>query len=375
MPHQGNDHIRSRASRTAATRRRWLRALLLLLVTAVLSAAVAVLKASGGNSALTFAAATSYIHHRPRFRSIRTIRVTAQRQLAAAIAHLRPGDQIEATTGFKVSGEFVIAKRLAAPGAVIDLGEGENAVHFDYGGTANLPSVWIHDAGNIQLYGGDVTNPSGGTGIAIYGQTSSVVWWGFSIHDTAGAGLTAASVGGPIDRIDVEGSITRWGLNFELDPHAEKGTGTHAVNISDIPGGVFTNNRVAIHAWDGPGDAIEIGNPDATGQLTGNTLILRAEQLTFRAEQQVAGNGLQLWGGAPIGANVPYLVTRRTQGRAVDANGVFEGVSMAGVIVAYGRATACCLNPHLHRTEPTLRSDRAWDPRAGVTFLNVVSGR
>jgi hypothetical protein len=337
----------------------------------VVLAAVSVLTASAAKDHPTWVVATSYTRHPPRFKPRRTIRVHNQARLAAAVAKLRPGDRIEATTSFTVSEEFVIAKRLAAPGAEIDLGEGKKAVRFDYEGESNLPAVWIHDARNIRIFGGDVTNPKGGTGITIYGDTSSVVWWGFSVHDTAGAGITAFPARGPIDTVDLEGDITRWGLKPELDPHAEKGTGTHAANLGDVPGGVFTNNRIAIHAWNGPGDAIEIGNPDETGKISGNTLILEARWLTFRAEEQVAGNGLQLWGGVPIGADVPYLVTRSTQGRALDANGVYRGVSMAGVTVHYGHATACCLNPRLHRTEATLRPAQAWDTRAGVAFLHV----
>jgi hypothetical protein len=337
----------------------------------VVLAAVSVLTASAAKDHPTWVVATSYTRHPPRFKPRRTIRVHNQARLAAAVAKLRPGDRIEATTSFTVSEEFVIAKRLAAPGAEIDLGEGKKAVRFDYEGESNLPAVWIHDARNIRIFGGDVTNPKGGTGITIYGDTSSFVWWGFSVHDTAGAGITAFPARGPIDTVDLEGDITRWGLKPELDPHAEKGTGTHAANLGDVPGGVFTNNRIAIHAWNGPGDAIEIGNPDETGKISGNTLILEARWLTFRAEEQVAGNGLQLWGGVPIGADVPYLVTRSTQGRALDANGVYRGVSMTGVTVHYGHATACCLNPRLHRTEATLRPAQAWDTRAGVAFLHV----
>jgi hypothetical protein len=363
----------TRERSTAPGRRKRTLIVVVLIAAAAAIGTAVVLRFSGEKPAHSFAAETAYVEHRPPFAALRTIPVATQEQLADAVSKIRPGDEIDATTAFKVSGEFVIDQRVSGAGAVIDLGTGNNAVRFDYGGNTNLPSVWIRGARNIRIYGGDITNPRGGTGIAVYGNTSAVVWWGFSIHDTAGAGLTAAPSGGPIDGLDLEGSITRWGLDPRRDPHKEKGTGTHAANLGDIPGGIFINNRVAIRASDGPGDAIEIGNPDPTGTISGNTLILEAEKLTYRAKEQVAGNGLQLWGGVPIGANVPYLVTRNTEGRALDANGVSRGVSMAGVRVGYGHASRCCLNPLLGTTEATLSPDQAWDPRAEVTFHDVGS--
>ena len=371
---QGHDHIQWRASCAPAIPPLRFLALSALAGLALTSVMLGVVTASAAKGVPTFADATSYVRHPLPFKTRRIVRVDSQTRLVAAVASLRPGDRVVATTGFTVSGEFVIAKRLSEPGAVIDFGGGRRAVHFVYGGTSNLPAVWINGARNIRIRGGDITNPTGGTGIAIYGRTSSVVWWGFSIHDTAGSGLTAFPVGGSINRVDLEGRISHWGLKPELDPHAEKGTGTHAANLGDIAGGVFINNRVAIRASGGPGDAIELGNPDATGRISGNTLILEAALLTFRAEEAVAGNGLQLWGGVPVGAVVPYLVTRKTQGRALDANGVYRDVSMAGVTVEYGHATACCLNPRLHSTEATLRPTEAWDSRAGVKFVHVGAG-
>jgi hypothetical protein len=319
----------------------------------------------------TFSQATSYKGHRPAFEPVRTIRVATQSELAAAVSRLRPGDYVQATDGFPVTGEFVIARRLAPPGAVIDLGSGAGAVRFDYGGIGDFPSVWIHDSSHLQLYGGRVTNPAGGAGISIHGDTSSVRWWGFSVRDTAGMGLEVLPTAGPIAGVDLEGEITRWGLLPERDPHREKGTGLHAANLGDVDGGALTDSRFAIDASDGPGAAVQVGNPTASGSIAGITLILAAERLRFEAREQVAGNGLQLWGGVPVDAKVPFITTKDTDGRAVDAQGVYDGVSMAGVRILYGRAADCCSNPHLRTTEAAVPPRAPWDPRAGIDYRDV----
>lgn len=256
----------------------------------------------------------------------------------------------------------------------MNLGTGRSAVRFDSGSDQALPAVWIRDTQNLRLVGGDISNPRGGDGVAISGPTSHVTWWRFSIHDVGGSGLGVLPAGGPTVDLDLEGRVARWGLVPGRDPHREKGTGVHAAILADVEGAVFDRNRIAIQAEDGPGDAIELGNPTAAGEIAGNTIILSARRLHFRAVSGVAGNGLQLWGRVPIGARVTYLVTHDTQGRAVDTNGVSRGVSMSGVEVVYGRAFGCCKNPNLADAEPGVDPSEAWDPRFGVRYLDVSSG-
>ena len=83
-----------------------------------------------------------------------------------------------------------------------------------YTGSSALPSVWIHDASNIWLYGGDVHGPaagqSGGGGIAVY-HASNIRWWGFHVHNVAHDGLDLFPVGGAIDSCDFQGEIDHWG--------------------------------------------------------------------------------------------------------------------------------------------------------------------
>ena len=187
-----------------------------------------------------------------------------------------------------------------------------------------------------------------------------------------GTALNLAPVYGPITGCDLQGEIDHWGENPAGDPHAEKGTGVHAANVADVTGAVYTNNRLALYAHDGPtGAAIQIGNPDSTGQITGNTIILKAVNLTKVATSQVAGNALQEWGGVPMQIDVPYLEATNLAGRAVDANGVYSGVTQSGVRIAYGRATNTNQNPLLSLTESSASALDPWDPRHGTVFADV----
>lgn len=345
---------------------------MILVIGCGLALAVAVRVLLGHHAAGTsYAQATAYVRQPLGFVPKRNRPVGSEGTLRAALSTVRSGDRIVATRSFSVDGEFVISAELPAPGAVIDLGTGPNAVRFRAESHDPLPAVWIHHARNLILLGGDVSNPHGGDGVDINGPTTRLTWWGLSVHDVGGSGIGALPGGGPIAHVDLEARVTRWGMNPALDPHREKGTGFHAAILADVEGAVFNGNRVAIDASHGPGDAIEIGNPTSAGEIKGNTIILSAKDLYFDAKSAVAGNGLQLWGRVPVGARVTYLVTHDTQGRAVDANGVSPGVSMGGVRIEYGRAFSCCRNPSLDATEPNVADDQPWDPRFGVRYGNV----
>ncbi len=330
--------------------------------------------APGQASAPSYASAIAYTATRPAFTPLREVDVASQAQLEAAVANIRAGDLVKATTAFSVDGEFQISVNPTGP-AVIDLGTGAGAVRFSYSGTSDLPSIWIVNSSNLRIYGGDIHGPPigqlGGGEVTFYHATN-ILWWGFHIHDVPGTALNLAPVYGPISGCDLQGEIDHWGENPAGDPHAEKGTGVHAANIADVTGAVYTNSRLALYAHDGPtGAAIQIGNPDSTGQITGDTIILKAVNLTKVATSQVAGNALQEWGGVPMQIDVPYLEATNIAGRAVDANGVYSGVSQSGVRIAYGRATNTNQNPHLSLTESSASAVDPWDPRHGTIFDDV----
>jgi len=299
------------------------------------------------------------------------VNVTSSSALASALAGIKCGDLVKATASFTVSSELVIDQDPSCP-AVVEL----SGVTMAYTGSSALPSVWIHDASNIWLYGGDVHGPAsgqaGGGGIAVY-HASNIRWWGFHVHNVAHDGLDLFPVGGAIDGCDFQGEIDHWGGYIADDPHAEKGTGFHGANIADAGTGIVTNTRLALYVHDGPsGAGVQIGAPNAGGRISGVTLYLKAVNLTMRAQSQVAGNALQEWGAVPIGMRVPYLEANDLEGRATDGEGIYSGVSMAGIQADYGRATNTNQNPYLSRTESGISASQAWDGRDGQVYVDVA---
>jgi len=272
-------------------------------------AAAAITPLSHSDSAGGYEQATAYTKNRS-FAATRVIEVSSARGLAAALFHLRPGDLIKASSPFTISGGFGINHIRPSSPAEIDL----TGISFTGGSDADAAVQLTNDA-NLRIYGGDVTNPKD-YGILVY-STDHVRWWGFTIHNTGGSGLAMFPVDGDIRADDFAGTIRDWGSNLAIDGHEEKGTGLHGAILADANGPyVFDDNRLALDESDGPtGSGVEIGDSDGS-QIAGNTLYLRVRHLTMRPTEQVAGNGLQVWGASRVGLTVPYLEASDLQGRA-----------------------------------------------------------
>lgn len=281
---------------------------------------------------------------RPVFSPTRTVTCTTQAQLTSAISGLTGGDFVDCRTpgGFAVSGELTIAKTPASL-CVFDFGQSTNAVRFNYGGTANLPSVWVNACSNITFYGGDITNPNGGPGILLYGP-QNVNWWDFYSHDCGTHGISGLTVTRAVSNCSFKGVTFNCGKNLTYDTHPEVGTGVHSSIWADSgSGNTFTNVQIAIDTYSQPhGVGVEIGQPN-TNAISGVTIYHRADHLNFAAVTQVAGNGFQPWGSAAMSVVVELLQVTNSQGRALERSGA-GGTSMAGITVKHGRAHTDCLN-------------------------------
>jgi hypothetical protein len=290
----------------------------------------------------TYDEAISYTQTHPAFAAKRTMEVSTAAQLKSAIRNLRPGDLVRATAGFTVPGETVIENRLSSP-AEIDL----TGVRFVYSGGDDLPAVWLDNAKNLQIFGGDAsTARTGGACIVDYGS-QHVLWWGFTAHDCGGSGLGASPVNAPVTGDDFQGTMWRVGQNPKWDPHAEKGTGLHGAILWDSQHTyAFTNNRFAFDMHDIPtGACVEVGNKNPA-QAGGNVLYEKCVNATEVARIQTGGNGLQFWGYTDnLGLDVKYLEVDGAQGYALWGGGVYSGQTLAGVTVEYGRASHTNLNP------------------------------
>jgi hypothetical protein len=338
------------------------RALVVLGVIGAGAAGAVILAASSSPSAYDHAIA--YTRTRPLFTSSRTIEVSNASELRAAISNLQAGDLVKATESFTVTGETVIRNRLSAP-AELDI----SGVSFVYSGGQNDNAVWLDNAQNVYIYGGDIsTSDTGGVCLRVYGS-QHVLWWGFTAHDCGGSGFQAQAIGGPVDHNDFQGTIWKVGQNLAWDPHAEKGTGLHGANLWDAnQTGNFTNNRFAFNMHDIPtGACLQFGNDQPASQATGNILYLKCVNATEVARHQTGGNALQVWGDTnTLGLDVKYLEVKNSQGAAIYAGGTHRGQSDKGVTVEYGRASNTNENPHVRARQKT-----PWDTKHGIVYRNV----
>lgn len=307
----------------------------------------------------TYQQAISYTQTRPSFTPSRTVRVSNASELQSAISNLQAGDLVRATTSFTVSGSTVIDKRLSSP-AELDL----RGVRFVNSSGENSPAVYLNNAQNLYIYGGDMsTAGTGGQGILDAGS-QHVLWWGFTIHDTGSTGFAARPINGPVDHDDFQGTIWKVGQNYAWDTHAEKGSGLHGANLYDSSAtGNFTNNRFAIYAHDIPtGACVEFGDENTTAIATGNVLYVKCVNATFVSHTQTGGNALQTWGRtAHVGLDVKFLEGLNLQGYAYHGAAISSGQNASGINIEYGHASNTNQNPRYAGQNP-------WDLSAGVVY-------
>jgi hypothetical protein len=314
---------------------------------------------AGGDS---YQQAIAYTQSRPAFSPARTIDVSSGSELSAAIANLRAGDLVLATADFTVSGETRISARLNSP-AVIDLSG--HTVKFLYSGGGNNAAVTLNNPQNVRIYGGDVsTNGTGGGCIFSTGMQNDL-WWGFNAHDCGGSGLTLIPNTQPITGNDLQGEISRAGLNLAWDPHAEKGTGLHGAYLGNGANS-FANNRLALYIHDQPtGAAIQYGADSGKTAPTNNVIYEKAVNLSDVATQQTGGNGIQFFGINGQSADIKYLQVDNAQGYALFDGGMQSGTTLNGVTVEYGRATNTNQNPRYHGQNP-------WRTSKGANYNDVT---
>jgi hypothetical protein len=321
---------------------------------------------SSRSNRVRYEQAISYTRMRPAFTPTRRIDVSNAFGFKAALANLKPGDLVKATAPFTVSGETIVSRRLSS-WAVLDLG---SYVTFEYSGGQNLPAVYFNNPTHIRIYGGIVTTDrTGGACVSSHGM-QDILWWGFYVHDCGGTGVGLAPVpqdGSPIVNNDLQGEITRCGLNLNWDPHAEKGSGLHAVNLDDNGGFAFSGNRFAFYIHDQPsGAGIEYGASTRTNSIPPqhNVIYEKAVNLTFVSHTQTGGNAIQFWGIGGQSADIKYLEVHDVQGYGLFGGGMYTGTTLSNVTVEYGRASNTNLNPRNTGHGP-------WDSAHGVVYKDV----
>ena len=156
------------------------------------------------------------------------------------------------------------------------------------------------------------------------------------------------------------------GQNLTWDPHTEKGTGLHCVNLDDHNLYPFRGNRFAFHCHDIPtGAAIEYGaSQRADPKPVENTIYLLADDLTDVAKIQTGGNGIQFWGVKGQSADIQFIEVTNAEGYALWDGGMNKGTNLKGISVEYGRASNTNQNPLYAGQNP-------WSDRLGEVYRSV----
>jgi hypothetical protein len=297
----------------------------------------------------------------------RRVQVSTLAGFWAAWNAITPGEEID-VHGVTFSGETILTNKNLSGWAEVRF---EDGTVFNGVSGGDFPAVWLKSDSHIRFVGGTVTNPRGSAGILVY-DSAWLDWYGFVIRSTGGSGLMVQGVTRTNEHLDLQGDISRWGLNLGLDPHAEKGTGLHGALLADAYDGV-ADSRFVLTLHDGAtGDGVEAGGSRPGDVFRNNTLYLRCSRLSMQAASQVAGNCLEFWGQNVTGNVVAYLSATHLQGRAYDANGMYPGQLLTSDVVAYARAFATNLNPHLARTESAIAARNPFDRRFGTIFRNAL---
>lgn len=303
----------------------------------------------------------------PQFEHARQIVCTTPADVAAAVAKIQPGDWIDVRS-VSFAGETVWNPQLSSYAKVtLDAG----CRFLGVASQQDRPALYLPHPRFFQVLfaaGATVTNPVGGAGILAHGGDHLVVD-GFHV---AGVGSDGFSLFPATDGTDVQycflrGEIEGFCMSTVYDPHAEKGTGLHGMNLGDSAAHVFHHNQVAVYVHDpwtnpatgkqiGGGSVVELGSKATATSPHDNDLYLKGERLLFDAESQTAGNGVNFWGsGGPSAMrnNVFHVIeVDDMAGYGFHLSGTGGAT---GNTVQVGRASRCCQNPRYSGQSPWMR--------------------
>lgn len=289
---------------------------------------------------------------------------TTRAQFDTAYGKLQPGQWIDCR-GITFQGEIKAHRALSAL-AKITYDAACKFVGNSTIGSAPTSALDVTGAAFTQhlfAKGASITNP-GGNGIHAVGGTHHCTFDGVYVHDTGADGVDW--FGGPYGdthdnflRAEIE-NVALQSLKF--DPHAEKGTGLHGMNLQDSNHSSVRNNIVAIYVHDCPkygGSAIECGVASGGSQPYGNHYYIKAERLLMNAKSQTAGNGMNWWGGAQHDNIVHVIEVDHIAGHGINQDS--SSAAYTNVVVQAGTATNYCLNPRYAGQSP-------WMKRKGMVY-------
>lgn len=282
------------------------------------------------------------------FTATRTVNVTSKAQLDAACSDLQAGDKIVATSPFTYSGSFqgLRSKRMSN-WCELHL----DGVHFT-GINDGYVFVMI-DTRKVRVYGPEISGQSAFTAVPIYGSID--VEFRGTVHDTDGTGVHLVPYGNVAPtRCVVVVECYNNGLDYSLDPHAEPGTGLHALyagKSGDLPAS-GCKYAVDTHDQDNCAGGLQFTNHQ------NSVFAVRGNDLTFFATSQTAGNLIQHFGSTSTNNRMVHLEGDNIAGKGLSTIGGLGSTN----VVEYGRLTNYLQNPH-EGSDP-------WD--SGPTYQDVI---
>lgn len=237
---------------------------------------------SGGTIFEQFIAKSNF--SRPAFTPTRTVRFKDKAGLDAALADLRAGDLVKydpASFGLTkkplvISSNYQIRNKKLSGRAVLDFGCSHNVwdsskIVPDFVSFTETRIEWeafsFIDNTNLDVWGGDYHSDHG-AGFRFMGNVIDCQCLDLYCHDIGGSGVGVQSIdshtGEPrtIDGLVIRAEINRFSMDPSIDPHDDKGTGSHGAIIHGN-GGHTDNCHFYFYAHDPlrPGESA----PDKTG--------------------------------------------------------------------------------------------------------------
>ena len=278
-------------------------------------------------------------------------------EVQAGVNALQPGDRLPVKgVIFPASPTFTKALSAAAEIAF-------DAACKLQGGGKQSPAFRLNGAAFLRFIAAPglvVSNPSW-SGMQLSAAHDCVLD-GWTLNNVATTGIDGFPTAGDIANNYIRVKINNFSQNISLDPHAEKGTGFHGMNMADCAQPHYARNNVVVLSTEGSrygGSLLEYGQPG--GQWApfapyGNKVWLDAKNLLFDAQSQAGGNALNLW-GTISGIDVLWIGASGLHGYAVASSpGSFKATKIEA-----GEAVNCCLNPRYKGKNP-------WQKTGGIVY-------
>lgn len=373
------------------------------------------------STGLDFLSQTSW--PRPTFTPIRNRPFSDAATLSSLLSTMQPGDRIyyngtgvlnisgsSHVVGSGAAGVVVLNNHNPSSPVVIDLGVKQsiwapsldtlNYVSIQYTGTATgWAPLLISNCSNLYIYGGEMNaGVYAGAGVSMWGPVHNCYVWDTYIHDIGGSGVSATAnttggVSSVINNNNTRVEVSRFSMNPAMDPHADKGTGSHGFILHPgSAGGDYHNNVWTGYCHDslvpgaisagqvwpegGGGSACENGMSQPSFVYNNETYYIKGQNLLMTpmhtgcvnpgsTSAQTAGNVFDAYGSTPQnGGIIGWAEGINCTGSVVRGSGLHVG--SPPLTVKHGRHT------NVNQYTGTGNISVPYDPNFGIVYEDCI---